>query len=348
MIIYLVFLLIPLAMSFNYSHTKKNPKLGVWLYFIPLVIFTGLRDDIGPDWSGYQYIYDHYENYQTLSVVDIFQFSEFGFFLINKFSDSLGFGLHGVMFFCSLVFLWGVFSFALKTANPWLGIAIVMPYLIFVISMSGARQATAMGFGFYLLSRWNNSSILLKVFWILLAVSFHNSAAILLFLVLFTIKVRRIWKVIMATFLFLFLIIGLNQMEVYEKYRSVYIEQNVVSGGAFFHVLLSAFPAALYLWYRRKISKIVEINPAVDIAAFMSLAALPLVFISSTGVDRLALYFSFIQMWVYGALIQTFPVNKNVWKIFACMLTLSIFLVYFIFGTHAYAYIPYKNVIFTW
>jgi hypothetical protein len=267
---------------------------------------------------------------------------------VTKLSDSFGFGLHGVMFFCALVFLWGVFSFALKTANPWLAIAIVMPYLIFVISMSGIRQATAIGFVFYLLSIWNKSSIFVKVFWILLAVTFHNSAAVVLFLVLFSIEVRRIWKVVMATLLFLFLIIGLNQIDVYEKYRSVYIEQNIVSGGAFFHVLLSAFPAFLYLWHRRKIYKVVGIISTVDIAAFMALTALPLVFISSTGVDRLALYFSFIQMWVYGALIQTFPKNRNVWKIFTCMLTLSIFLVYFIFGTHAYGYLPYKNVIFKW
>ncbi|WP_309678787.1 EpsG family protein [Polaromonas sp.] len=343
MLIYLVFLLVPLTMGIFYSPNKKNATWLVWVYFIPLLIFCGLRNGIGPDWSGYTFLY---EKYLYLNVSDVFQTSEFGFFLLNKLSESLGFGLYGVMFVCALVFLWGVFSFAMQTANPWLAIGGVMPYLVFVISMSGIRQAIAMGFGFYILSRWRKSSILVKVLWISLAMTFHNSAAILLFFVIFAIKGQRFLKWTTATLVALFLGLGLNDTEVYTKYQSVYIEQNIVSGGAFFHVLLSAFPAAIYFWHRKKIRRTVGGNSTVDIASLMTLAALPLLLVSTTGVDRLALYFSFIQMWIYVALIQTFPGSRALLKAMICMLALLVFFVYFIFGSHADKYIPYNNVLF--
>ena len=75
----------------------------------------------------------------------------------------LGFGLQGVVFVCALVFLIGIFAYAAQTASAWIALAAVTPYLIFVIGMSGIRQAAAMGIIYCLLARWTKFSFIMKV-----------------------------------------------------------------------------------------------------------------------------------------------------------------------------------------
>lgn len=341
---YFFMLLLPLSMANICSRRlSANGRLGIWAFFILLLIFSGLRDGVGPDWSGYENIYDLYLNDR---IWDFSNYAEPGFFLINKLSEAAGFGLYGVMFFCAFAFLWGVFSFALRTANPWMAIAVVVPYLVYVIAMSGIRQAAAIGFSFYMLSRWRDSSTLAKVSWILLAISFHNSAAIFLIFVIVSVRARLIVKVPVIFAVGLLLTYGLNETDSYAKYQSVYIQQNIESGGAYLHILLSALPAALYLWQRKKIIRAVELHPAIDLAAYMAIAAMFLVPFSSTGVDRLALHFSFLQMWVYPAIVRAFGANAPTLKVLVSVLVLSVFFGYFLLGTHAFAYLPYNNVIF--
>jgi hypothetical protein len=133
---------------------------------------------------------------------------------------------------------------------------------------------------------------------------------------------------------------------VYNKFTALYIESNIESTGAFFHVLLSAFPAALYLLFHKRLLAAGTASPVVKIGAYMSICALPMVMISSTGISRLSLYFSFVQMWIYPALIYTFNKSQGIWIALSVGVVLSVFFVYFVFGTNVICYIPYKNVLF--
>ena len=73
---------------------------------------------------------------------------------------------------------------------------------------------------------------------------------------------------------------------------------------------------------------------------------MPLLAVSSTGVDRLTLYFSFIQMWIYPAIAKAFVAQRDELRLATGSLVLLIFFVYFLFGTHADAYVPYRNLLF--
>ena len=274
------------------------------------------------------------------------KFRSLGFFLLNKASDWLGFGFAGVVFTGSLIFLYGCFSYARKTSNPWLAVAAVMPYLIFIISFSGIRQACAIGLGFYLFAQWEKSSLIGKLVVIALAVSFHNSAGVLLFFVIFGMKRSVFLRLSMAAAVMAFVAYGLNETDSFGKYKSVYVEENLISGGAFFHVLLIAFPSALYLLFRKKLEEAGLANTNVLLASLLTLGLMPLLAVSSTGVDRLTLYFSFVQMWVYPALIQAGVARRATLQVGVAVLILAIFFVYFLYGTHASAYVPYKNILF--
>lgn len=308
-----------------------------------LVGFSGFRYEIGPDWIGYQYIY---EDYLDIPLADIFSRSEPGFYLLNKLSEFLGFGLQGVIFTTALIFLFGCFSYARTTASPWLAIAVVMPYLVFVVSMSGIRQGAAIGFGFFMFSRWANSSAIEKLLLIALAVSFHNSAVIFVLFLVLTLKQGYVARLTLSAAVVLAVIFGLDTTNSTERYRSVYVAENLVSGGAFFHVLLIAFPSALYLFYRKQLTAKGLADSNVFFASIFTLALMPLLVVSSTGVDRLTLYFSFVQLWVYPAILRAGVIEKSMTRAAVAALVISIFAVYFFFGTHASSYIPYKNMLF--
>jgi Na+-driven multidrug efflux pump len=71
--------------------------------------------------------------------------------------------------------------------------------------------------------------------------------------------------------------------------------------------------------------------------------------VSSTGVDRLALYLSYVQIWVYPALVVSFAGTRGIWATRGSWLAMissivmAVFLAFFLYGNHAAAYVPYKN-----
>ncbi|MES2785429.1 MAG: EpsG family protein [Pseudomonadota bacterium] len=340
-------LLVPLFIGLFHPMAPKRSYEGFWFFFVVLLLFCGLRFEVGADWRGYENIYDRVFD---KDFDEIFQSAEPAFFLLNKASDWFGVGYPGVIFVSSLIFLVGCFTYARKTTNPWLAIAAVMPYLVFIISLSGIRQACAIGLGFYLFSDWARSSLFKKLAIVALAVAFHNSAGVLLVFVIFGMKTNMLVKLGLAAGVAVFLAFGLNvdETEAFGKYKSVYIDENLVSEGAFFHVLLIAFPSALYLLFRKKIERAGLADTNVLLASVLTLCAMPLLPLSSTGIDRLTLYFSFVQMWTYPALLRSGVINQAVLKVGLTVLLLAIFLVYFMFGAHASAYLPYKTIVSGW
>ena len=139
---------------------------------------------------------------------------------------------------------------------------------------------------------------------------------------------------------------GLDKTDSFEKYKSVYVDENLISGGAFFHVLLIAFPSAMYLLFRKKLAKAGLVDSNVFLASILTLGAMPLLAVSSTGIDRLTLYFSFVQMLVYPVLLRAGVASRSVLRLGVVVLVMAIFFVYFLYGSHAYTYLPYKNILF--
>lgn len=343
MLVYLAVFLIPVLCSFLRPRPGLRRDAGLFAYFLLLVVFTGLRDHVGADWSGYQNIYNIDS---AASLGDVLADREFGFGLINKLSQLFGAGLYGVNLICAVIFLSGVFLYARKTANAWLAIAAVTPFLIFIISMSGIRQSAAIGVGMIMFSRWNRSSLLSKLAMIALATSIHNSSIFLLVFVLIQFD-RYLWlRLIAAMLIALLALRGVMDTEAFARYSQVYVERDLQSGGAVFHVLLSAFPAMLYLLLRRRLSAHGGRNALVNAGVWGILLMMPLILVSSTGMSRLSLYLSFLQMWIYPAIVAL-PGRRRLPKtlLFAALFV-TIFLVYFLLGTFVYAYLPYRNVLF--
>lgn len=342
--IYLLVLAIPLVMSFQ-APRRRNRQMGLVAYYLLLWLFVGLRHEVGPDWFGYTNIYELTSSQDWLAMVGD---REPGFFLINKLSQALGWRLHGVNAIGAALFLFGIHRYATRTANAWLATAAVVPFLVFIISMSGVRQAAAIGIVFVLLADWDKAGVARKIIVISLAATIHNSALFMLVFVLWD-GGRYPWLRIAAGSIALLVgIRWLDQSGVTDVYAQRYLEINVESRGAFYHVALSSFPSVLYLAFHRQIAAHGWARPLIFRAALVAIALLPLVLVSSTGASRLALYLSFVQMWVFPAFVAAHG-RRWVGATGICVLYfLAIFVVYFTLGTHASAYIPYENVLWYW
>src|SRR3954451_15238719 len=157
MLVYFAVLAIPLLLSWSPLSLNRGISMGLVAYFLVLLVFVGLRYEIGPDWAQYGNIYFDIQYSDLANSVSV---REPAFFALNKVSDLLGFGFQGVVFVCALVFLIGMFAYAGQTANAWIAVAVITPYLIFVIAMSGLRQTAAMGIIYLVLARWTKLSFM--------------------------------------------------------------------------------------------------------------------------------------------------------------------------------------------
>ncbi len=343
MLIYFLVLTIPVVFGVMYANGVKLNNLIFFSYFVFLAIFSGFRYEVGADWLGYLRIFD---KYASLSFSEGLSEHEPGFFVLNYLSNVLGIDIYGVNIFSACIFLLGVFLYAKSTCNPWFALSVIIPFLFFIISLSGIRQSAAVGIGLIVFAYTDSFSISTKILLLLLASSFHNSAVVLFLLIVIDLQVSFVWKIV-AVFTVLGLIYKAMQgAEVVDTYNSRYLVQNVESTGAFYHVLLSAFPAFLYLLFQKRIALAGMARRSVLIGSYLSIAALPMIMISSTGTSRIVLYLSFIQMWIYPALIQTFKEARGLWIVGCVIVTYGVFVVYFEFGKTAFAYMPYRNILF--
>jgi hypothetical protein len=259
---------------------------------------------------------------------------------------AIGTDLYGVNFICTLLFLIGIFSYAQTTVRPWLAIGMVIPYLGFIIGMSGIRQAAAIGIGSFALARWTRLTAFSKLALIVFAAEFHTSALFLLIFILLEGSGRLWLKVLLLTgFVMLLSSVGAGQ-DAIEIYNARYVAKNIISHGSVAHIALSSVPGALYLIFRKRLEGAGLNDRLVAIGSIGSIVALPLSVASSTGVDRLALFFSFVQMWTYPALVASFPKSQQIAITLCVFVILFIFVIYFTFGVAVAAFVPYRTILF--
>lgn len=319
---------------------REGLNVPLILFYIVLCLFIGLRDEVGPDWTGYLNIFAIAQNApETLGAEQLFA-------MLNVASGFFGLGIYGVVFCSSAIFLIGLGSFAQKTSNPWLATTVVLPYLVFIIGMSGLRQAAAIGIIYFALARWDRIKTLTKYMYVGIAAGFHASSVLMIYLILFENRRNIGAKIAIMLTLFVYVILFGSQEASYtvETYSQRYYEQNVLSSGAYAHVALSAIPAAIFLLIGGKFKGTQFDSGVVRLGSWAAIVCLPMVAVSSTGADRVSLFFSYVQMWIYPALTKINPKFEYVIQVTVVLWALIIFFVYFYFGAMAYLYVPYRNV----
>ena len=356
MLAYFFLLFVPMTLSLPASASRK--KWHVFLMtsvFTTYLIFVGLREHVGTDWGNY--IAYYYKNLYA-SFGEALLSYEPGFALVNWLAARLGWGIYGLNFFSALVFNIGLFAYAGRCANPWLAIASVTPYLVVVIAMSACRQAMAIGVFLFVLAYWEKMGVPAKVALLLLAWSFHASAIVLMAFVVYDVRLASTTRyALLADFARYALLAGfaglafiyLPATEQYQYFEKNYLFEDIRSPGALLHMSLNTLPAVLYFVFRDRFRQIVGTSRVFEAFCLLSILALPAILISSTAVDRLALYFSGVQMTVLAALPSITGSRARSmlikWAILAYLLL--ILFVWLSFANHASSYVPYANLLST-
>ena len=324
---------------------------GSWYAVFWLLVLTiGLRHEVGGDWGNYV---EHIERVTNVSLQEAFSFrNDPAANLLNWLAAATGLGIYFVNTVCAALFSWGLLAFCGAQPRPWLALVVAVPYLVTVVAMGYTRQGTAIGLTMLGLVALADRKKLRFVILVALAATFHKSAVMLVPMAALAGTTRKIWTAIwvsLSTLLFYVLLL----MESVELLQTNYIEAEYQSQGAGVRLAMNAMPAILFLSFRRKF-----VMPQAERVfwTWMSLGALGfLVWLavspSSTAVDRLALYWIPLQLFVLSRLPNAMgkPNGLNsIWVYSVVAYSAVILFVWLFFASHSYLWLPYQFYPWVW
>ncbi len=322
---------------------------GSWhgLFWL-LVFMIGLRHEVGGDWTTYL---DHIDMVTNVSLAEALQVGDPAYSLLDWVAAETGLGVYFTNTVCAIFFSWGLIVFCRAQPRPWLAMVVAIPYLVTVVAMGYTRQGVAIGFVMLGLVALSELKISRFVVFVVLAATFHNSAVILIPLAILAGTKRKMWTMFwvgLASVLFY----GLMLQESVDALKYGYLEQAYQSQGAGIRVAMNAVPAMLFLLYRNRFAL-----PQAELTfwTWMSLGALAFVPIlaaspSSTAVDRVALYWIPLQLFVLSRLPNAIgkPNGLNSMLVIGVVAYSAVVMfVWLFFAQTAFAWLPYKNVIWS-
>ena len=345
MLPYLIsYIVIAFFALFEKKENNKIFQLFYLLVFFYLLLFNGLRYEVGGDWGNYLRYFYSYLPY--VSFTDVLFHNDPLYWILAYFMYLIGWNMVGVNFFVAIIFFIGLYLILKKQPYPWLGLAVAFPYFIAVVSMGYVRQAAAIGFimiGIYYLE---NKKFWKYVIFVLLATGFHKTAIIMLGIGLFIGDKGKFIKSI--AILLIMIGLGLAMKQQAESLYKSYVEAGIQSSGGFIRILMNAVAAILLFIFKEKWQKLFNDLDFWKILAYGSLLMIPLVFISSTAVDRIGLYFIPLQVVVFSRLpvLLEGKINRSLIKMVILFYYLLVLIVWFNYATNSYAWLPYQNVLF--
>lgn len=311
--------------------------------FLLLVLAVGLRHRVGGDWDHYV---DHILAAGGQPFLDAVTTGDPAYSALNWLAAQLDLGPYFVNTVCAAVFAWGLIVFCRAQPRPWLALVVAMPYLVVVVAMGYTRQSVAIGLAMLALASLAERRILGFVVFVALAALFHKSAVILMPLAVLGASRRRLWTALWVGVASLFFYVLLLHDSVDTLARN-YIDAEYDSAGAAIRVAMNAIPAFLFLVLRRRFAM-----PAPDRGfwTWMSIVALAFVGLllvspSSTAVDRIALYWIPLQLFVLSRLPNALgPRNgrNRLWVGLVVVYSAAVLFVWLFFADHASYWLPYQ------
>jgi hypothetical protein len=346
MIIY--FAMYILLMFFVFSYNQDIPKKSNvrWIFIgVLFTIIIGLRDYVGGDWNNYL---RHFQfiNYYTFD--EVLKRSDPGYYIINWVMVDWGYEIYAVNLICGTIFITGLIILCRQQPNPWLAFIVAIPYLIVVVAMGYTRQAVAIGFVFWAIAALRNEQFKQFLILVTLAATFHKSAVLMIGLGLFLQGKGKSIRFLAVTAIGL----GIWSAFLAEHQQSLwknYVEANMQSQGAFIRVAMNFLPAVIFLIFRNQWKQTFKDYSFWRIIALGSLISIFVVNLAPTAVDRVSLYFTPIQIIVFGRLPQLLKdrvsIKTTTWVI--VLFYLLVLFVWLNYATHARFWIPYYNILFS-
>jgi hypothetical protein len=337
-------------MPYKALSAQRDRWPGVWrVVYLLLVLMIGLRHEVGGDWIQYIEMLDSYAD--TL-MANTFEFQDPAFTFLNKLASWSGTGVYLINLICAIIFSWGLVVFCRAQPRPWLALTVAVPYLITVVAMGYTRQGVAIGVAMVAMVAFSEGSTLRFMLWISLAALFHKSAIMLIPMVILAINKRSVltlmWVIVAGVILFVLLL-----QEIMSFWMLGYIQAQYQSSGSTIRVAMNALPGALFLIFRKRF----QLSPKqLSFWTWMAWSALLFIILlkvspSSTAVDRLALYWIPLQLFVLSRLPNALGHRdgKNaVWVYAVVAYSAAVHFVWLVFADTAFAWLPYQFYPWIW
>lgn len=327
-----------------------QPRLNRELYPVVLAalfLFSSFRFEVGCDWSGYL---NQYEVARSMTADQLLQNREPVWWSLLWLQNSLGLPYPWINVLSSLVCFAGIHVLARRQPDPLGFLVLLFPVLLINMPMSGIRQGAAIGLICVAMTRFMDGRLLAFLLWVVLATSFHSSAAI--FFLLTPLVSRRITGVrIVATALLAVPgIILLMAGEAGQTATQRYIDGGKDAYGAALRIAVLSLSSISFFWFLQKSWKrdFPEDYHFVTFSAGGMLLIGTLLPVSSIIADRLGYYLIPAQAMIFARIPAMQSVTSRALLAAAPYLGLLVFFIVWTMSSHHFqlCYMPYQSWIF--
>jgi hypothetical protein len=346
MTVYWLMFLIPLIAGMSPINIKENVKAVQWfVYGFVFIVLVGLRHKVGGDWDNYIIAYAGLKGIQLSQLFSMhYLMYDPGYLIIHWISLNVFNNVYFVNLICAIFFVSGLLRLSRSMPIPWLALIIGIPYLTVVVSMGYTRQGAAIGIVMWALVDLMNDKRARFYILVICAVLIHKSALMMLIIgSLYTGSFMLVLFALALIGVFSFLFIDVLASMVFHYF----LHTNMESSGALVRISMSVLAAFTFIWFRRKWD--IEYGDAKFwmLMSIIITLFVPLAFISSTMIDRLALYFIPMQIIIFSRIPRL--IQDEFRRSFFVCIVITIYLLslftWLNFGSYSKFWIPYQNIL---
>ncbi len=321
-------------------------KILYFILFIFLLLFVGLRHEVGGDWFSYIWYIQDLKTYPE----KIFTFrSDWGFNGLLYLLFNVEYNIYIINIFCAFLFIGSLFLFAFNQNKPILVLFVALPYIINVIGMGYTRQSVGYAFLiFSILALQKNKNLLFFVL-IIIGSLFHKS--LILFLILYFVNFNFNLKgitllIVLASISFVLIIYKLDTIQFY-IYHYLGEGKHLSSTGTVFRYLINLIPCLFILYYGTNFLTNKSEKKILSLLILFTFSGLLFYQYAPTAFDRMGLYLTIVQLYFYSNL--DLIIKNNFFRKFVYLFMYSFYFtinyVWLNFSTYKNEWVPY-NILF--
>ncbi|WP_290890455.1 EpsG family protein [Arenimonas sp.] len=314
---------------------------AMWLAVgFTFTLLIGLRHEVGGDWFNY---IPHFLNASTMTFSEAAAMGDPGHYVLNMWVSQAGGDIYLVNLVYAVLMMWGTMVFCRRQPNPWLALMVAVPYMLIVVGMGYTRQSAALGLSLIGLVALGEHRVRTFIVCVAIGALFHKSAVLLMPIAALAASRNRILTgaIVAVSALMLYYLLLVDTAD--DMWRN-YVEEQMQSQGGLIRVVMNFIPAMLLIVFRRRLVADPQERKLWLWIAVFAIVCVPMVFLASTAVDRVALYFIPLQLFVFARLpgLATNVTSRTGVVVGIVLYYAAVQYIWLNFATHSQYWTPYQ------